>query len=159
MREDVLRKYIRESILVEKRRGGFSSGGSFLGLDLSGGPKKWFADFLSQKLDDVGEEMASALESKLEDLLPANVKEKIFSGSATSEDVSENLAKVVEGWIDVTEDHTDKTFSSSEKKRVYDFALKSFVKHSSTAKAKNVNSIYHLVKKDLDAAYVDKKKK
>lgn len=155
MRDKTLRAYVRESILLEKRKGRLGGGGSFGSIDLSGGPKKWFEDFMSSHLDAVGEKIADKLSDKLSSLLPDSLKDRLSSQEGGLDEVSVKLTKVVDGWIDVAEDHRDKEFSKAEKRQIYSTAMKSFAKHSKATK--NVDTVYYLVKKDLDNAYVDRK--
>jgi hypothetical protein len=134
----LLRKYIRESLLIEKFDDSSTSGGIFsdvtsgikgaLGFGKGkGGPQKWFADFIGRQLDTAGEKLGDYLSQKLDDALPENIKANISQYEKQSGEKSAiSLTKVVSGWIEEFEDFVEQDLKPAEKKAIYEFAAEEY---------------------------------
>ena len=155
----LLRKYIRESLLVEKSFldditssiGGGIKGALGFGKGKSG-PQKWFADFLGRQLDSAGQKFDQALGQKLDQILPDELKSKIAAYEKQSgESSSTSLAKVVSAWIDEVEDMNDKQFTSTEETQISDYAASEYA--AILRKDPDVKKALILVKRKLDMKY------
>jgi len=150
----LLRKYISESLVTELDFSALSNlAKGNLGLSRGkSGPQKWFADFLSRQLDAAGEQIDSYLGQNLDAILPDDLKQKISNYEKKSgEKSTENLAKVVSGWIKDFEDTLGKDFSSSEERQISDFAAKVYAE--ALKKDPDTKKALVWVKRKLDMQY------
>lgn len=155
----LLRRYIKESLLLEKSGGSdfFSSVTSgakgMLGFgDGKSGPQKWFAKFIDKQLDQAGEKIDKWLGKKLDDLLPDETKTALATYEKESgESYSTSLTKVVDEWIKDIEDMADAEFNSAQKKEIYEFASKEYA--AILKKDSDVKKALLLIKRKLDMKY------
>jgi len=151
----LLRSYIRESLILNESlntsglktaaKSLFNFGGS------ASGPQKWFSDFMSQKLDAAGESLSKYLAKKLTNILPDELQKDTESKYKTDQNnYSDDLAKMVNGWIDNFENKTTK-IAGAKKKEIINFAIESYTQE--LKKNKNSNIALLQVIKNLDAKY------
>lgn len=130
-RERLLRNYIRESLLSERSISDIGSGlKSALGFgDGKSGPQKWFADFMSRQLDAAGEKLGDYFVDKFENMLPDDVKAKLYAyEKEKKETYSESLVKVITAWIEEWENFIGLKLKSAEKEDIFNFAFDEYSK-------------------------------
>ncbi len=162
---NLLRKYIKESLIVEdgvlSGLGGIvKTAGKAMGFGGDGGPgwfnpDQWFSSFLDRQLDSIGKNVNNYLADKLVKFLPADAQAKIqkSAGELGEESVSTGLTKVVSSWISGVEDMGNKKISEANKSKIYDVAVNEYV--AALKKDTDVKKALILVKNKLDDTFDD----
>lgn len=141
----LLREYIRETLSEDIKSSLFDVGSSAKGLGstvakMFGGdsktasaPERWFKEFLKGQLDKTGKAISTALASKLDELLPDEVKKAIEkkksakpSGSSGSE--YDELAKVINAFIKSAEKKAGQSLAEDKVNEITDFAAQEYAK-------------------------------
>jgi len=166
MKKDLLKEYVREVIVQEKKSFGFGHLGKaakdiFGSKKASSGPQKWFEKFMGRQLDKLGKDFSTLISR----LIPEERWEKILSSGSkdlSREQVEDDLAHVVSAWIEEIEDLKDKKVSSKKKKEILEFAVSAFEKFMNKYDGDEKKSLIQ-VKRMLDMKYsnvfVDEKSK
>lgn len=140
----LLREYIRETLNEDIKGSLFDIGKSAKGLGSTiagvfGGdkpksaPERWFSSFLKGQLDKTGEKISGYFSSKLDALLPDEVKKAIYSKKSQkpgdkSSGAYDELAKVVDAFIKGAEKSSGKEIPEDNKNELLNYAAEVYAK-------------------------------
>ena len=163
--EELLREYIREAINLKSAKDFGSGLAGMLGdISIFGSGKKdgyfqkLFAGFMERQLDAAGENISKYLSSKLDKILPDDVKTAIYKSSSKDKKEDggayDSLAKLIQSWIESYEEISGEDFSSSEKKQIAEYAGDVYA--ASLKKNKDSKKALAVTKNALDMKYAPK---
>lgn len=165
----LLRAYIKESLILNEKidASGLKKAAKGLvgfGDSSASGPQKWFANFMKKKLDDAGEHLSKYLGQKLTNILPDEMQQAVLSSQTSvsrqddsrKDSLGEALAKIVDGWIEQTEEKIGESIPKAKKKEIVDFATEVYVK-AIKKNPKGQKSALIQVTRELDAKYGSQK--